>query len=92
MSCHRDLFELLLFLKEVQPPCHHPSTRLAPLPPTLSLSLPRFVTPSSTCLLPLRGETLLSHHPAADRHAKVVLWVIASLTAAVCLCTLAALL
>lgn len=88
MSCHPDLFELLLFKASsgTPPPqtCH----------PSFSLStfLSCFVTLSSTCLFsPQGGKTLLSHHPAADRHAKVVLWVIASLIDAVCLCTLAAL-
>lgn len=88
MSCHPDLFELLLFKASSAPPPppHHPSF-------SLSTFLSRFVTLSSTCLFSLRGgKTLLSHHPAADRHAKVVLWVIAALIDAVCLCTLAALL
>lgn len=86
MSCHPDLFELLLFkASSAAPP--PPQTRHSSF--SLSTFLTRFVTPSSTCLFSLQGgKTLLSHHPAADRHAKVVLWVIASLIDAVCLRTL----
>lgn len=83
MSCHPDLFELLLFKASSAP---HPPPAPLTRHPSFSLStfLSRFVTLSSTCLFSLQGgKTLLSHHPAADRHAKVVLWVIASLIDAV---------
>lgn len=69
-----------------------------PTTPNLPLVFLSFHLSLSLChsflhlsLLPAGGKTLLSHHPAADRHAKVVLWVIASLIDAVCLHTLATL-
>lgn len=67
-----------------------PSTQNLPLVfLSFHLSLPLCHSFLHLSLLPAGGKTLLSHHPAADRHAKVVLWVIASLIDAVCLCTLA---
>lgn len=92
MSCHPDLFELLLFFlffKATSAP-----TTQKPPPFFLSFHLSLSLCHSFLHLspLPAGGKTLLSHHPAADRHAKVVMWVIASLIDAVCLRTLAALL
>lgn len=91
MSCHPDLFELLLFKASsaLSPPnLHPPSVSLVfpPFSPALSLFPPLVSSPCRG------GKALLRHRPAADRHAKVVLWVIASLIAVVCLCTLATLL
>lgn len=91
MSCHPDLFELLLFKASS---ALSPRT---PTPPSVSLVFPPF-SPALSLFPPLvsspcrGGKALLRHRPAADRHAKVVLWVIASLIAVVCLCTLATLL
>lgn len=83
MSCHPDLFELLFFFFFLlEPPVfqsYHLSLRLCHSFLLLSI-------------LPAGGKTLLSHHPVAGRHAKVVLLVIASLIEAFCLRTLATLL
>lgn len=89
MSCHPDLFELLLFKASSTPP--PPQTRHPSFPLSTYFSLALSLFPPLVCVPRRGGKTLLSHHPAADRHAKVVLWVIASLIDAARLCSLVAL-